>query len=199
VDCYAAIRKQHDFEVPTAYRQMYEKGFLDSSGEHALEFSDLEWLPPETIAAYRPPPYRAADFLPFAETGRGDTWSWAMRGPFAGAIVFCPHDSSVGEVHAKEFTGHIYRLMLEELSCCWLGGRFGLLPDEVHNLLRQQAVALEPFLPSAWSAELARILAQSPRTMADGELAFIACKEADAIILRDLGLSELNESIRISA
>src|SRR4051812_36659225 len=73
-----AAEQRYGFQFPPVYRTLLADGHLNPGGRDALQLTDLEWLTPTAIAAYRlfePPAY---PLIPFAMTARVDEWCWRL-------------------------------------------------------------------------------------------------------------------------
>src|SRR4051794_2043420 len=71
-----AAEQRYGFQFPESYRVMLANGHFVAKSNAAIHLTDLEWLTPAAIAAYRPFDPPEYTLIPFATSGRMDEWCW---------------------------------------------------------------------------------------------------------------------------
>jgi hypothetical protein len=148
---YDLVAQKYGEVVPSSYLAMAAAG-LYARGEDAvaLDFSDMWFMSPSDVAAWRKPfDFMVDGLMPFAWNARRDLWCWYgnVRPQGETPIVKCPRDCDTGEYWAPTYTGFVYRAVVEEYCGSWL---FEVTPNAL-AVLRSYPDLLEPFLPSAWT------------------------------------------------
>jgi hypothetical protein len=197
-ELYGQIRGVKGFDVPSDYQTLYEAGLVAPGHPNRLVMSDTRWLSLVEIAQYRAPSHRRASLIPFAFSGRRDSWAWdsERRGDSSPPVFFCPVDLNRGTLYAPTFLGCVYRLLLEECSSTWLITSLGSL-DQAIESLRKSVLGLAPFLPKDWSDKANDIIARPLVAAGDGTHYFITPEEAHEAIYQSLRTVELDQSIVI--
>jgi hypothetical protein len=185
------LREKYDFEIPSAYRSMFEAGWFDVRGDY-LWIHEAEWFTPQEILSHEPADYHKPGFVPFAFTGAGDEWCW-WRHSGEDLVVLCPHDWPECEYDAPSFLGSIYRRTLEYA----LNGFVAEEEQQAREQLHEWATRLQPYFPMSWLETLSH-LSQAPyvrwRKNRDWGAGFCTFDEHDAIIQRDLSFPRLGQT-----
>src|SRR5262245_64311824 len=122
MESYVAIQQRYGFEMPEFYRKLQAQGHLSWPTENNLAFYDCEWLTLDAIAQHKFPEWEIASdggFVPFAITGRGETYCWRLDWASGGEppIVLCQR-SEIALCLAPDFRAFLYRMALEAISGC---------------------------------------------------------------------------------
>lgn len=180
------------------YLRMYEAGLLDYSKpnyrERYLELSDTEWWPLDEIEQYEPPDYHISGLFPFAMNGLGDRWSWYAGWSVQGAmaVVFSPRGEDVAMGYAPDFSGCVYRLLLEEMSESLLVSYGKCTEEALGSVLRRYADDVSPFLPAPWAETLQTLSRREIQPAGDNVYCLLSREDANAIIRRDLAFDGLD-------
>jgi hypothetical protein len=153
----------------------------------------------EQMANYDRPSFLSDRLVPFALTAAGARFGWWKSADEAGYdyVVFSPHDCEEACVYAPDFTGFLYRIILDDLRDCWgswLDDNCGV--DAVVAMVTRNIELARPHLPPAWMRVLTDITSREPRSAPSGGLAWMEWQEADEIAARAFQMATLNAPIR---
>ena len=178
--------------LPNDYLRIWEAGLLESTSDRVIWLSDVQWLSPSDIEVFAWPTLFKANYVPFARSGRMDLYCWQKSAP--NYVAWCPRTEIIGKILAKDFRSSVYRLFLEELSCCRLADVLEISPSAVGAVLQSYVDRLEGQFKSDWIATLRSLLAREPRF--DGNvLAYATDAEIDQIVEQRLAFESLNVEI----
>lgn len=114
-----SIEKHFGVQLPSAYRQWFEKPYINHKRNEAeyLWVYDGEWVPPDDFIKFDTGRDRLIPgLIPFAFTGNGSSWAWnssQTTEPGEFEILLCNHDEELADVYAPTFAAWFYRLCLE--------------------------------------------------------------------------------------
>ena len=190
------VQKQLGFTVPDAYRRMYDAGILGDDPDRSLTLSDTEWFDPESMVKYKADRFRPIGLIPFAMTGTGDVWAWALRWAEGDRVpvVRKGHDTNDMEGLAPDFPGCVYRLLLEEMYDTMLPQIRECPPNEIEPIHRQNVQRVSAYLPSPWVATL-NDLAARPVRETRKSVGVMDQAELLGILQRDLAFPYLNQTV----
>jgi len=192
-EAWGALRARFGFRPPTLYRRLWEAGAFTPFTPQHLQFSDLSWLAPAQIAAWRFHHDQIPGLVPIAVTGQQDLWCWYPRMNDGGdaPVVFCPDEDEVAHVHAPDFTAWLYRLVLEEFACTGLTEHVDVRQSRAMLLGFVEFLAAD--LPSAWVERLRELAARVPRRDANDYYGVLDADELDTILVTDIRYARLDE------
>src|SRR5262249_36771919 len=145
----------------------------------------------DAIAQHKFPEWEIASdggFVPFAITGRGETYCWRLDWASGGEqpIALCQR-SEVALCLAPDFRPFLDRMALEAISGC-----NDFLGDAKVEDLHRAVKILAPLLPARWAGRL-RDMVAGPWHEERGDLYVLPRAECDAIIAAELAFPHLNE------
>jgi hypothetical protein len=198
---YAQIEAKYGFAIPEAYRRMERDGCFDLKHpgvyyEPANEPSyiwipEAEWMSPADILKHEPAEYEHKGYVPFAFTGAHDHWCWWPEQDRE-AVVYCPHDSSVGRFDSPHFLASLYRRCLEY-------ARYGILAGDEEEARRHFAHWVErlpAYFPAPW-IDVLRTIRDAPFVeRMIGRLscpALLTSEDFESILARDLSFPRSGE------
>ncbi|TVR14548.1 MAG: hypothetical protein EA401_04270 [Planctomycetota bacterium] len=175
IECYGGL-------PPQSWQQALNSGWCDPHHPHYLQVSDLQWLSPEAILAYRFPDDQVPGLIPFAVTSNDDRWCWYRPWKHAGGlpVVYCPHEDEVAYAYAPDFASWVFRMVVEEYACTCLTEYHS--PGRSLAILGDYATMVRPLMNETFAEILQHIAGQPLQELENGYFGTITADQAQAII-----------------
>lgn len=176
------IQSRYGRGLPDLWHTVHERGCFDPFAEAHLQVSDLRWLSAEEIQGWRFPADQVPGLLPFAVTGNDDCWCLyqGMAHNDEWPVVFCPHEDEVAFAHSPDFTGFLFRVVVEEYACTCLTEHHA--PGTSLAILGGYGERIADCLPAPWAAQLSDIAQRPLLELEHGYFGTIAADEAEDVI-----------------
>jgi hypothetical protein len=136
--------------------------------------------------------------VPYAVSPARDYFGWwkSADGNSYEYVIWAPRDCDDTEVYSPDFTGFLYRIILNELSDCWFASQDKCGLDVVWTAMRRNISLVTPFLPSAWSKSLADIVTGAPHFTRFGTVAWIEQIAAGELVTQSFGSQRLGTVVK---
>lgn len=172
---------------------MRAAGCFDKQDPLYLQFTDLEWLSSEQIAAYTFDAHMIDGLIPCAQTLDGHLWAWypAIDERHPAPLVYCPDEDEVAVIYAPDFLSGVYHMLLDELTHTFLVER-GNLVDAAEQLKRFQQT-MTAFFPDAWNQRLAELVERPLQPTDENFYGLLSEDERDDILATDINYDRLDE------
>lgn len=193
IDAEQRIIERYAFSLPETYKAMRAASCFDAQHEHHLQFTDLEWLRLEAIAAFEFDKHMIDGLIPFAQTLDGHLWAWnpQIDERHDASVVFCPDEDEVAVLYAPDFQTAIYRMLLDELANTFLVERGSLAHAEVQ--LQVFVEAASPFLKDQWVERIQELMKRSLQSTQTNFYGVLEEDELADILSDDVAYDRLDE------
>ncbi len=173
--------------LPSEFLTIHRSGILEPGT--GVRLSEFRWLTLSEISSFQRPYYLSERLVPFAISPACDYFGWwkSADGSSYESVIWSPHDCDDAEVYSPDFTGFLYRIILNDLSDCWFAGQDNCGLDEVWTIMRRNVDRVTPFLPSTWSKSLADIVTNAPHFTRYGTVAWIERIAVDELVTQCFG------------
>lgn len=182
--------------LPDDFRTVWGQGLL--SLEKGIRLSDIRWMSPAAIAAFQRPSFLSESLVPFALTAGHSRFGWwkNANGKEYQFVVFSPADCDEAVIYAPDFTGFLYRAILEDMADCW-GSWLGdnAETDAVEQMVRTNVNLASPFLPESWARTLREIALRRPSVTATGSLSWVDPREVQRLTRTCFGALPVDATI----